>query len=211
MHLRRALRSTVAAAALLVGACHGADHDHDAEPVAWLSAEPAPSFEGLAVKAGRPLRLEDERGRILMLSFGYTACKDACPLTFRNVQAVYRELGAASRDVDFVYVTVDPDRDTPAVLRDQLASINPRFEGLRLQGDALASMLVDYGVTTRKRLPDPEDYARRDADPGSFYAMDHTSGLWVIDRRGRLRVRYGHDADPADVVSGVRKLVEEGR
>ncbi|HEY6463334.1 MAG TPA: SCO family protein, partial [Polyangiaceae bacterium] len=162
MDLNRALAPSLAAAVLLLAACHGADHDHDTEPVAWLSPEPAPSFEGLAVKAGRRLRLEDERGRILMLSFGYTACKDACPLTFRNVQAVYRELGGAARDVDFVYVTVDPDRDTPAVLREHLASIDPRFEGLYLQGDALASMLVDYGVTTRKHLPDPEDYARRD-------------------------------------------------
>lgn len=175
----------------------------------FVDPEPAPDVHGIAVVRGAPFDLRSEQGKVVVLSFGYTSCVEICPETFSTMKGVLRDLGAASADVLFAYVTVDPERDRPEVLRAFIVSVDPRFEGVFAEGDALASILSGYHVTVRKRLPDPTRYAKRNVDPSAFYSMDHTAGFWGIDRRGRLRFRLGHDATPATVADATRRLVEE--
>jgi protein SCO1/2 len=175
----------------------------------FVDPEPAPEVHGLAVVRGAPFDLRAERGKVVVLSFGYTSCAEICPETFSTMKSVLRDLGPASSELLFAYVTVDPERDRPEVLKAFIESVDPRFEGVFAEGDALASVLSGYHVTVRKRLPDPSRYAKRDVDPSAFYSMDHTAGFWGVDRRGRLRFKLTHDATPASVTEATRRLVEE--
>lgn len=131
-------------------------------------------------------------------------------LALTQAAPLFAALGDAARRVAFVYVTVDPERDTPAVLRTFLDSVDPRFEGLYVQGDRLAPLLAAYHVTVRKRLPDPQAYARRNVDPSTYYTMDHTSGFWLIDQDANLRMRLAHDAPASALVAGVERLLDTG-
>ena len=193
----------LAAAALAAGCSHRDPH--------WVDPEPAPPIAGVDVTSAKPFRLADQRGHVVLLSFGYTSCMEVCPDTFAKAKAVFRDLGDASRDLSFVYVTVDPERDKPEPFGAFMRSVDPRFEGVFLEGDALSSVLADYHVVVRKRLPDPSRYAKRDVDPSKFYAMDHTSGFWGIDRKGELRFRYSHDVTDAELREATRQLLEEPR
>lgn len=192
-------------AAIGLPACRPRD-DPSGSTATWLEAKPAPKLEGLGVRDDRPFRLVDERGKVVVISFGYSSCAEICPQTFGKAKALFQAMGASVDDVVFAYVTVDPDRDKPEVLRDFLMSVDPRFEGVYLEGDALASVLAAYHVSARKRLPDPAQYAERKSNPAAFYTMDHTAGFWLVDRRGRLRAHLDHDATVAALVEGVRRL-----
>jgi protein SCO1/2 len=190
----------------LAVACHA---NSDTDTATWLSPEPAPQVSGLSVTRRQTFDLRRERGKVVVLSFGYTACLELCPDTFLKVRRLLEWLGPAAADVDFAYVTVDPERDQPAPFATFMASVDPRFQGIFLEGPALTDLLAAYHVTVRKRLPDPARYARRNVDPSAFYAMDHTAAFWLIDRRGNLRVRYRHDASEKELLAGARTLLAE--
>jgi protein SCO1/2 len=179
------------------------------ETATWLDPEPAPEIVGLSVTRGKPFRLRDERGKVVVLSFGYTSCLELCPDTFLKVRKLLKSLDQRADQLDFAYVTVDPARDKPEPFALFMASVDPRFQGVFLQGQPLSDLLQAYHVTVRRRLPDPERYARRNVDPSAFYAMDHTAAFWMIDRRGNLRVRYHHDAPDAELLRGASLLLAE--
>ncbi len=174
-----------------------------------LSADPAPPIAGLEVQSGRPFRLEDHRGKVVLVSFGYTACVELCPDTFSTAKTVFTAAGDAARDLAFAYVTVDPERDTPQAFHDFMKTVDGRFEGVFVDPAKLPVVLDAYHVVVRKRLPDPERYARRNVDPSAFYAMDHTAGFWLVDRRGRLRYRFDHESPDAQVVEAAVRLLGE--
>jgi protein SCO1/2 len=176
----------------LLAACSRNDEE------GWFAPRPAPEIHGLAVVSGQPFDLRAHRGKVVLLSFGYTSCAEICPQTFSTMKAVQRELGDA---MEFVYVTVDPERDRPAAFKDFMRSVDPRFEGIYAEGGDLAAMLSAYHVTVRKRLPEPGHE--------NDYAMDHTSGFWGIDRRGALRFRLRHDASPNEIRDATKRLAEE--
>ncbi|HEX3853782.1 MAG TPA: SCO family protein [Polyangiaceae bacterium] len=175
----------------------------------WFEPRTAPELAGLDVTRRAPFELESERGNVVMLSFGYTSCLELCPDTFATAKRVFGRLGDRASRVVFAYVTVDPERDTPEPFASFMASVDPRFIGVYLSGDRLARVLADYHVSVRKRLPDPERYRDRNLDPSRFYAMDHTSGFWLIDRAGRLRVHFEHAAGDEEILSAVLALSRE--
>jgi len=202
--MTRALSWHLAVVALLgLSSCRDR---HDPEETRWYTPAPAPGISGLNVVRGTQFELAQERGKIVLLSFGYTSCLEVCPDTFAKARRALKRLGDGARGVDFVYVTVDPERDQPRPFADFISSIDPRFIGVYAQGAALAHILDEYHVTVRKRLPDPAQYAARQLDPARFYAMDHTSGFWLIDRQGRLRVRFGHEVSDAELGRGLAEL-----
>lgn len=175
----------------------------------WFDHDPAPAIAGLRVNDGRPFRLSDQKGSAVLLSFGYTSCLELCPDTFATVHRVLNALDAQAARVRFVYVTVDPERDRPEPFAKFMASVDPRFQGIFLDQQRLLPVLSAYHVTVRKRVPDPESYARRDVDPTGYYTLDHSSGFWLIDPAGRLRARFLHEAPDAEIVSGVRTVLQE--
>jgi len=178
---------------------------------AWLAAcTPAgPSFKGSDVTgatfgrdfalndpAGQPRTLADYRGKAVVVFFGYTQCPDVCPTTLAALAEATRALGADADKVQVVFITVDPDRDTAALLAQYVPAFDPRFVGLR--GDAAATERVarEFKVIYQKVPGTTPDR----------YTMDHSAGIFLFDRAGRLRV-YESSADPAVLAHDLRTLL----
>jgi protein SCO1/2 len=154
----------------------------------------APDFS-LRGSDGSDVTLAHYRGKIVLMTFGYTHCAAVCPTTLATLAQARSGLGKAADSVQVIYVTVDPARDDAASLRHFLAAFDASFVGATGTPGALAAVRQKYGVTAVKQ------------GSGRDYAMAHTSSIFLIDRAGRLRalMPFGHDA--ADFVHDVRFLL----
>jgi protein SCO1/2 len=141
----------------------------------------------LTASDGTDLKLSRYRGKVVALGFGFTHCAYVCPTTLASLAKARKKLGAAARDFQVVYVTVDPERDDPARMRAYLANFDPAFVGATGTAQQLEKVRRDYGITaTRVASNDPANYA-----------IDHSSFVYLIDREGKLRAMmpYGRSAD----------------
>jgi len=154
----------------------------------------APEFS-LSGSDGSEVTLARYRGKVVLLSFGYTHCAAVCPTTLATLAQARKGLGEAADSVQVVYVTVDPERDSAAHMREYLAAFDPAIMGATGAANALASVRQDYGVTAVKEGTGPD------------YAVSHTSAIFLIDPAGKLRavMPFGHDA--TDFVHDVRFLL----
>jgi protein SCO1 len=154
--------------------------------------------DGVRATDGGALKLERYRGKVVLLVFGFTHCPAVCPTTLATLAEARKSLGADAAALQVVYVTVDPERDDVAHVRQYLAGFDPTFVGGTGEPQALALLRKRYGVTAQK-VP-----AR---DGGADYAMSHSTSIWLIDREGRLRalMPFGHSA--ADFAHDVRQLL----
>jgi len=171
-----------------------------------LSPErPAPDFT-LTDTAGAPFRLGETRGRVTMVFFGFTYCPDVCPTTLTTLSRALADLGPDAERVSVVFVSVDPERDTPAVLRRYLAAFDPRIVGVTGDDATLERVASDYGVRFFKEFP-----KRTPGTPeaAADYTMAHTTTVFVIDPFGQLRASFMGSYTPQDVVHDVRVLLEE--
>jgi len=144
----------------------------------------APDFS-LHGSDGRTLQLSHYRGKVVLLAFGYSSCREVCPVTLAILAHARRQLGAAANDVQVVYVTVDPERDDVARMHQFLALFDPTFVGGSGSSAELAAVRKRYGITvTRHDTPDG-------------YVLAHSSFVYLIDRRGLLRalMPFGHGVD----------------
>ena len=147
----------------------------------------APAFS-LDGSDGKKLSLRDHLGKVVILGFGYTFCEEVCPVTLAQLAEVYKKLGSAAREVQVIYVTVDPERDSPERLREYLATFHPSFLGATGTPDELAAVQKAYGVVAKQVV------SRNAALP---YAVDHASSLYLVEREGKLLglVPFGTPAD----------------
>jgi protein SCO1/2 len=174
-----------------------------------LPKEQAPDISAEDAGSG-PFQLHKQLGRIVVLSFGYTSCPDVCPTTLSKMKDIYRRLGEKrAADVALVFLSVDPGRDTAARLREYVSAFDPRILGLRLTGVPLAATLAAYGVTSERHELPAERYEGRPL-AGEYYSFDHTSGYYVVDKAGYLRLRFPADAPVEDMVSDLLVLAAEG-
>ena len=136
---------------------------------------------------GKVRTLADFRGKAVVVFFGYTQCPDVCPTTLATLAQAMKELGPDADRVQVLFVTVDPERDTPDLLAKYVPSFDPRFLGLWGDADATARTAKEFKVLYQK-VPG--------ATPGS-YTMDHSAGTYIYDPQGRLRlyVSYGQGPD----------------
>jgi protein SCO1/2 len=136
---------------------------------------------------GKPRSLADFKGKVTVVFFGYTQCPDVCPATMVELAQVKKALGADGERIQGVFVTVDPERDTPEVLKTYMSSFDPSFVALRGTPEQLQAAAKEFKVFFGK-VPGKTE--------GS-YTMDHTAGSYVFDAGGRLRlfVRYGSGAE----------------
>jgi len=148
---------------------------------------------------GRPRTLADFRGKVVVLFFGYTHCPDVCPTTLAELSTVMKALAAAADRVQVLFVTVDPERDTPEILSRYVAAFDPRFLGL--YGDAAA--------TRRAAREFKVFYERHDGDAPGEYTVDHSAGTYIIDPGGRLRLFAGYGKPAADLAHDIRVLLSE--
>lgn len=167
-----------------------------ADPPFPVISKPAPDFS-LTDQDGRPVRLSQFHGKLILLTFFYTTCTDVCPLTTAALVRVERELIRRrwwARDVVFASVTTDPLRDTPAVLRAYAARYRADRQGWHfLTGDpqVVAAVRRRYGVEVRVLA-------------GGL--QDHAVPTFLIDRRGVVLGAYGANPDPADIVQDLAQL-----
>jgi protein SCO1/2 len=136
---------------------------------------------------GKRRSLADFKGKVTLVFFGYTQCPDVCPATLAELAAVKRELGADGERVQGVFVTLDPQRDTPEVLKAYVAAFDPSFVALRGSDEETKAAARDFKVF----------FAQVPGKSEGSYTMDHTAGSYVFDAQGRVRlfVRYGSGAE----------------
>lgn len=146
---------------------------------------------------GRPRTLADFKGKVVVMFFGYTQCPDVCPTTMVEMADVIKELGPAGKDVQVLFVTIDPERDTRQLLAQYVPAFYPTFLGL--YGDAAA--------TARTARQFKVFYAKVPGATPSTYSMDHTAGSYVFDRSGKLRLFLRHGKGPAAIVPDLRQLL----
>jgi protein SCO1/2 len=148
---------------------------------------------------GRPFRLTDQRGKVVLLFFGYTSCPDVCPTTLAEFRQLRERLGSRAGDVVFVFVTVDPARDTPEKIGSYLTLFAPDFYGLSGPADALEPVYRAYGVYAEKQ----------EGGSAAGYLVTHTSSVYVIDRGGNLRMTFPYGTPLEDMLADVRRLLAE--
>lgn len=144
---------------------------------------------------GREFRLADHRGKVVLLSFGFTTCPAVCPTTLATLAQVRKELGSAGADLQVVFVTVDPERDTVQRLRSYVAAFDPSFLGATGRPEALERVRQSFGATASKVVV------------GKAYGFDHTSSVFIVDRQGRLRGMMPYERPVKDYVHDLRILL----
>ena len=154
----------------------------------------------LSDPAGAPRTLADYRGKAVVVFFGYTQCPDVCPTTLAALAEAMKKLGAEADRVQVVFITVDPERDTPELLAKYVPSFDPRFVGLRGDADATARTAREFKVIYQKQPG---------VAPGS-YSMDHSAGAYIFDPQGRLRLYVGHSQTPEVFAHDLHELLKAG-
>ncbi|WP_353427352.1 SCO family protein [Polynucleobacter sp. MWH-UH19D] len=148
---------------------------------------------------GKVRTLADFKGKAVVMFFGYTQCPDVCPTTLTEMQQVMTLLGPKSDKVQVLFVTVDPDRDTAAILKQYVPSFDSRFLGLRPADEvALEKVTKDFKIYYKK-VPGNS--------PGS-YTMDHSAGSYAFDPEGRLRLYIKHAQGPETLAHDLKELLK---
>ena len=170
---------------------------------------PAPAFEltditgaafghgfSLTDHNGQARTLADFRGKVITVFFGFTHCPDVCPATLAEMAQVMRELGPDAKRVQVLFVTVDPERDTPQVLKQYVPSFDPSFLGLSGDPDAIARTAKEFKIFYQKqRLP------------GGGYSVDHSAGTYIYDPEGRLRLYASYGSGAPKLLHDIRILL----
>lgn len=179
---------------LLVAACRSTDNFRGTE-----MPETAIADFTLEDQNGQPFKLSDHRGKVVLFFFGYAFCPDVCPLTLSTWKRVHDALQADAQHVRFVYVTVDPQRDTPEKLKTHLAVFSSDFIGLTGSTEALKEVYAAFGVYAEKV---------NIAASAAGYLMNHSTHMSVVDQNGVWRLIIAHDAPVEDVVHDIRLLLQ---
>ena len=146
---------------------------------------------------GKTRTLADFRGKVVVVFFGYTQCPDVCPTTLSDLAAALQKLGADASRVQVLFVTVDPERDTPELLSHYVPAFNPTFLGLSGDAAATAATAREFKVLYQKQPG---------STPGS-YAMEHSAGTFIFDPQGRLRLYASHGQGPDVFAHDIRELL----
>ncbi len=202
MHKRNFIK-TIAAGALSVSA--------GAVFVACTEA-PKPAFKGVDITGvdyardlpltdqfGQQRHLKDFAGKVIAVFFGYTNCPDVCPTTMSELAQVKSDLGAEGDKLQVLFVTVDPERDTPEVLKAYMAHFDPSFLALRGSPEELAAVAKDFKIFY-KQVP---------GDTPTSYSMDHSAGMYMFDPKGQLRLFQRYGSSTQALVDDTRLLLDE--
>lgn len=154
----------------------------------------------LTDQRGQPFALEQLKGKVVLLFFGYTNCPDVCPATLSDLQIVRTRLGSDAANVAFVFVTVDPERDTPERLTRFVDLYDASTIALTGSPDSLAAVYQAYGAGAQRR---------ETPDSALGYAMDHTSTITVIDKQGMRRLLIGFGSPIDDITADLQALIAE--
>lgn len=147
---------------------------------------------------GEPFTLDQVKGEVTLIYFGYTTCPDVCPTTLTDFQTVKDELGTDADRVNFMMVTLDPERDTETKLKEYLGFFDPDFIGLRGDKSQTEAFTKDYGIIV-KRVEYP--------DSATKYLLDHSALVYLIDPQGRLLLTFPYGTDPSLIAQDVLQVL----
>ena len=148
---------------------------------------------------GRPRSLADYKGKVVVVFFGFTQCPDVCPTTMNEMAQVKKLLGTDGDKLQVVFISIDPERDTPEVLKAYMGSFDPSFAGLYAASpDALAALAKDFKIY----------YKKVDGKTPTSYSMDHTAASYVYDPQGRLRLYARYGIGPQAMADDIRLLLK---
>lgn len=183
--------------------------------VGWLagcSREERVSFQGVDVTGaeyardfslpdanGQQRTLKDFAGKVVVIFFGYTQCPDVCPTTLQELAEVKQVLGADGERLQAIFVSLDPERDTPEMLKAYMGNFDPSFVALRGTPEQTAAIAKDFKIF----------YKKVEGQTPQTYTLDHSAGSYMYDPAGRLRVYERYGSGPQVVVSDVRTLLAE--
>ncbi len=164
--------------------------------------EPSPAAFDFEIQRadGSTYHLGAEQGKVVLIYFGYTNCPDYCPATLAKYQNIYQRLGDDAANVDFVFITADPQRDTPQVVADYVERVNSAFIGLSGSEDQLRPIWQAYFVG--QQIVPLEGSALG-------YSVDHSTRVYVIDKHGNLRLTFPFEMDADDMAHDVSLLLAE--
>lgn len=146
---------------------------------------------------GKPVTLDTYKGKVVVLFFGFTHCPDVCPTTMAEMSSVMKELGPQADQVQVLFATLDPERDTKELLSQYVPGFDPRFVGLYGTPEQIASTAKEFKVFYQKvpgKTPDS-------------YTIDHTAGSYVFDKQGHIRLFLRHGQGPAPIVHDLKLLL----
>ena len=146
---------------------------------------------------GKKRNLSDFKGKVVALFFGYTHCPDVCPTTMYDLKNVMKLLGEQSDQVQVLFVTVDPQRDTQEVLAQFVPAFDKRFIGLRGSLQETAETLGSFKVF----------YSKIEGKSKDDYTVDHSAGIYVFDKKGNVRLYMNYGEKSADMASDIGKLM----
>ena len=153
----------------------------------------------LPMADGGEFQLSEQKGRVVLLFFGFTNCPDVCPITMANLKQAVSQLDADASRAQVVFITVDPERDTVAVTQDYASQFDPTFLGLSGSMSELGQVWNNYGVY-RELGP---------KDANGNYEVTHTARVTVIDVQGNLRLSFTADTSWQDILHDVKILLAE--
>lgn len=195
MKIRR--RTLLALAAAAVAACTESKPQFKA--IDLTGADYAKDFQ-LPDQDGRMRSLKDFRGKLVVLFFGYTQCPDVCPTTMAELAQAKQLLGPDGDKVQGLFVSIDPERDTPEVLKAYMANFDPTFLALRGTPEQLAATAKEFKIY----------YKKVDGKTPGTYTMDHTAASYVYDTQGRLRLYTRYGTGPQALASDLQLLLKQG-
>ena len=160
----------------------------------------------LASAIGGPFQLTDQNGKTVtdadlkgkwsLVYFGYTHCPDACPTALNDIAVALSDLGPKSDAVRPVFITVDPERDTPQALKEYVTAFDAPILALTGTAEQVAKAAKEYRV-----------YYAKHPEPGGDYSMDHSSVIYVMDPQGRFTASFTHESAPEQIAERLKKLV----
>ena len=147
---------------------------------------------------GHRFELSSLRGKAILIFFGYTSCPDVCPTTLSKLSSVYKKLGPDAARVKTLFISVDPDRDTPAVLKDDLSSFDLDATGLTGTKAEIDKVVALYGASY-EIIPTPQSAMK--------YTVAHSTTLYALDAAGQTRILFPYEATVGDIVKGLKSIL----
>lgn len=186
-------------------AYHYTKHGGSGQYFGKVYHRPAPGFS-LVDHNGDKIGLDRFHDKIVLIAWGYTNCPDVCPTTLAMLSGVMDGLGEDAGNVQVLFVTVDPERDTPERLKSYVPFFNKKFIGVTGTRADIDKAASDYGVTIVKH---PAVYGRGEHDTWDRYLMTHTNTVYLVDKDGNLRLTYPHyKLDAPGITSDIKKLLQ---
>lgn len=147
---------------------------------------------------GKTRRLTDFSGKVIVLFFGYTQCPDVCPTSMGELAQIKKDLGADGERVQVLFVSVDPERDTPEMLKEYMGSFDPTFLALHTNKEKLAEVAKAFKIY----------YKKVEGKTPTSYTIDHSAGNYVYDTKGQLRLFTRYGSDPKGLIHDIRLLLK---